>query len=139
MYDVEQIGKIIADIEKYFRDIVHLKVENTNMTTEQFYALSMILFTILNRTIDLGKEIIRGKKLGMPYSYKEIFQMLEKEKLISHSLSHELQWLAGQRNVLAHEYFDVTEKSIFAIYVRIKVIKEFTLRARELVVSTKSK
>lgn len=132
MYDLEQIGKIVADLEKYFRDIEQLKVESSSMSTERFYSLSMLLFAMLNRTIDLGKEIIRGQKLGMPASYKEIFQILERGKLIAPELSKRLQQLANQRNVLAHEYFDVTEQSIFFIYLRIKVIKEFMKIAREL-------
>jgi len=137
MYDLEQIGKMIADIERYFRDLDKFKVQTEKMTTEQFYGTSMILFSILNRIIDLGKEIIRGKKLGMPASYKEIFQIIGREKLISSQLSQELQWLANQRNVLAHEYFDVTEKSIYAIYVRIKAAKEFKLRVPEIITNKK--
>jgi len=137
MYDIEQIAKILADLDKYFRDIENFKIQN-QMTTEQFYGSSMILFAILNRTIDLGKEIIHGKKLGMPASYKEIFQILEKEKLISSQLSQELQWLTNQRNVVAHEYFDIKEKNIVAIYNRIKSVKEFMIKSREIITNKKA-
>jgi len=124
MYDIEKIGKIIADLERYFANLEELKVSSSVMTTERFYSLSMVLFAILNRTMDLGQEIVRGKKLGMPASYKEIFQILQREKLIDSDLSQKLQHLANQRNVLAHEYFDVTEKSIYAIYLRINIVQE---------------
>lgn len=133
MYDLEQIGKIFADLEKYFRDLDQLKVENQLLGTERFYSLSMLLFAILNRTIDLGKEIIRGRKLGLPASYREIFQILEKEKIISSELSQKLQYLANRRNLLAHEYFDITEKSIFLMYLKVSSIKEFMKVASELV------
>ena len=125
MYDVEKIGKIIADLDRYFVDLDKLKVGRPPMSTQSFYSLSMLLFAILNRTIDLGQEIIRGRVLGMPTSYKEIFQILEKEKIIPKQMSQNLQFLAARRNVLAHEYFDVTEESIFAIYLKIKVVQEF--------------
>lgn len=125
MYDLEKIGKITADIEHYFDNLKELKVNSPVMTTERFYSISMVLFAILNRTIDLGHEIIRGKKLGMAASYKEIFQILEREKIINVNLSQKLQHLANQRNVLAHEYFDVTEKSIYAIYLEINIVTEF--------------
>ena len=95
------------------------------MNEERFYSLSMILFTILNRTIDLGEEIIRAKKIGMPGSYQSIFQVLEREKLISADLSQTLQYLTKQRNVLAHEYFDITLKSIFLISQRMNTVKDF--------------
>jgi len=138
MYDLERISKILADLEKYFRDLDYFKVESATMSTEQFYGLSMLLFAMLNRTIDLGKEIIRGQKLGMPASYREIFQIMEKEKSISSELSQRLQQLTNQRKVLAQEYFDVTEQSIYSIYLRINVIKEFMRIARELIVNKKN-
>ena len=125
MYDLEKIGKITADLDRYFADLDKLKVESPPMSKQGFYSLSMILFAILNRAIDLGQEIVRGRALGMPTSYKEIFQLLEKEKIISKQISLDLQYLAARRNVLAHEYFDVTEQSIFAIYLKIKVVQEF--------------
>lgn len=124
-YNLEKIGKIIADLERYFADLEKLKVDRPAMSTERFYSLSMLLFSILNRAIDLGEEIVRGQKIGLPASYRNIFQMLEKEKLISPDLSQQLQYLAARRNVLAHEYFDVTEQSIFIIYRKIGAVKVF--------------
>jgi len=135
MYDVEKIGKIIADIEHYFDNLKELKVRSPVMTTERFYSLSMVLFAILNRTIDLGQETIRGKKLGMPASYKEIFQIIEREKVISVDLSKKLQYLVNQRNVLAHEYFDVTEKSIYEVYLKINIVTELVSVVKALLSS----
>ena len=135
MYDVEKIGKIIADIEHYFDNLKELKVRSPVMTTERFYSLSMVLFAILNRTIDLGHETIRGKKLGMPASYKEIFQIIEREKVISVDLSKKLQYLVNQRNVLAHEYFDVTEKSIYEVYLKINIVTELVSVVKALLSS----
>lgn len=138
MYDFEQIGKIIADLEKYFKDLDQYKVESSSMGTDRFYIISMILFAIFNRIIDLGKEIIRGRKLGMPTSYKQIFQILEREKIISPELSGELQYLADRRNVLAHEYHDITKQSIYVLYVKIKSAKEFMEIVKEVIASKKN-
>ena len=69
MYDLEKIGKIIADLERYFADLEKLKVNSPAMSKERFYSLSMLLFATLNRTIDLGQELVHGRKLGMPTSY----------------------------------------------------------------------
>lgn len=139
MYNLEKIGKIVADIEHYFADLEKLKVDSPAMSTERFYSLSMLLFSLLNRALDLGEEIVRGQKLGLPASYKEIFQILEKAKVISASLSQQLQYLASRRNVLAHEYFDVTEQSIFVIYRKIGAVKEFMQVVRTLLLPAKNK
>ena len=36
-----------------------------------------------------------------------------------------LEHLVSRRNVLAHEYFDVTEDSIYDLYLRIGAVSEF--------------
>ncbi len=64
--------------------------------------------------------------------HKEIFQLLEKAKLISADLSQKLQSLASKRNLLAHEYFDVTEESIFMVYQKVGVVKELVKITRSL-------
>ena len=73
MYDRERIVKIVSDLEKYFRDLEELKIEEIADIEAKmhFYALSMVLFSILNRTIDLGNEIVMANNLGMPSTYKE--------------------------------------------------------------------
>ena len=74
----------------------------------------------------------------MPASYREIFQILQREKVIVPELSQKLQFLANQRNVLAHEYFDVTEKSIYAIYLKVGAVKEFMVLVKALLSSKKN-
>jgi len=60
MYDVERIGKIISDIERYFRDL-------------EFY-----------------------------------------------------------RNLLSHEYYDLTEEDIFEVFKRIDIVKKFVGRTKDI-------
>lgn len=132
MYDLERVTKILADLERYYVDLEAMPVTSSLMSKERFYSLSMLLFAILNRIIDLGQEVVRGQKLGSPSSYKEVFQILAKEKVVSITLSKELQYLAARRNVLAHSYFDVTEQSIYDIYTKIRVGIKFMAEVRKL-------
>lgn len=138
MYDAERLLRIIGDIEKYLRDLNDMKIKSAaSLNKEQFYSLSMILFAMLNRAIDLGEEIVRGKQLGTPMSYKEIFQMLGKERVISPALAEELSGLVSLRNVLAHEYYDVTSKSIFEAYKQAGAIVDFVKIAKKLISADK--
>ncbi len=60
MYDLEKITIIIADMEKYFEDMEKLgirKIEDLD-DIKNFYSVSMLLFAILNKAIDLGEEIV---------------------------------------------------------------------------------
>ena len=60
MYDVERIGKIISDIERYFRDL-------------EFY-----------------------------------------------------------RNLLSHEYYDLTEEDVFEVFKKISIVKKFVDRIKDI-------
>ena len=37
----------------------------------------MALFSLLNRVIDLGSEMVMGADLGTPAIYRDIFRLLE--------------------------------------------------------------
>ncbi len=126
MLDKERILKIIADTERYLKDLGELKIKDArSLNKERFYSVSMMLFAILNRCIDLGEEIVRGEKLGAPSSYRDIFRLLGRNKILSSDIQKRLEYLVSKRNVLAHEYFDVTEESIYDLYLRIGVVQEF--------------
>jgi len=134
MYDIERIGKIISDIEKYLRDLEELDIRGAKglMDKKNFYATSMVLLSILNRTIDLGEEIVMANNLGMPSTYREIFRLLVKNKLIDTNLGEGLSNLVFYRNLLSHEYYELTERDVFAVSKKINVVKKFVERTKEL-------
>ncbi|RLJ01825.1 MAG: hypothetical protein DRP10_03105 [Candidatus Aenigmatarchaeota archaeon] len=127
MYDIERITKIIEDIERYFKDLDYLNIKSKEDLKDRknFYSLSMILFSITNRTIDLGDEIVSANKLGMPSTYKDIFRLLCRNNIISRDLERKLSTLVFYRNLLSHEYYDLSEKDVFDVFIRISAVKEF--------------
>jgi len=134
MYDVERIGKIISDIERYFRDLEGLNIKKVEDLEDRkdFYAISMVLFSILNRAIDLGDEIVMANNLGMPSTYKEIFRLLTKNKFIGKDMGEELSNLVFYRNLLSHEYYDLTEEDVFEVFKKISIVKKFVERIKEV-------
>jgi len=134
MYDIERIGKIISDIEKYLRDLEELKIKKIEDLEDKrnFYALSMALFSALNRTIDLGSEIVMANNLGIPSTYRDIFKLLSKNGFIDKTLEKELSRLVFYRNLLSHGYYDLTDKDIFDLLGRRDVIKQFVEKIKEL-------
>ncbi|NQV91688.1 DUF86 domain-containing protein [Candidatus Woesearchaeota archaeon] len=126
-YDKLRIGKIVADIERFFLDLDKMGVHNENNLRDEktFYAVSMLLFSLLNRFIDLAGEIVTAERLGTPGTYKDIFRLLVKHKIISPLIGKHCSNLVYARNLLAHEYQDFTEKDVFQIYKKIKIIQSF--------------
>jgi uncharacterized protein YutE (UPF0331/DUF86 family) len=127
MYDVERITRMISDIERYLKDLKELdirKVEDLD-NKKNMYALSMVLFSITNRTIDLADEIVMANDLGMPSTYRETFKLLSKNGYIDAELMEKMSRLVFYRNLLAHEYYDVTEKDLFDLSKNIVMVKQF--------------
>ncbi|MFC1567034.1 DUF86 domain-containing protein [bacterium] len=54
--------------------------------------------------IDIGAHIVRVNKLGVPQAGREVFDMLESNKIINKNLSERMQKMVGFRNIAVHDY-----------------------------------
>ena len=129
----ERIIAIIRDVERFFTD---LKEENIAKEEDlypkgKFYAVSMILFSLVNRAIDLGEEIISTKNYGFPSTYREVFGLLEKNKVIDKALYSDLSYLVYFRNLASHEYHTFTSTDVYKAYKKIGAIKKFIVIAKK--------
>ena len=129
MYDIQRIGKIITDIEKYIKELKSYKLNSSDelLDSKNYNASSMLLFAILNRTIDLGSEIISAENLGAPNTYQDIMPLLAKAGLMNKKEANQLNDLIRIRNVLAHFYEDITEKNLFNTIKEIKECQNYIL------------
>lgn len=133
-YDKERIAKILADIEKYLADLDELNVKNIGDLEDKknFYSMSMVLLSITNRVIDLGSEMVAANNVGLPATYKDIFTMLAKKGIVDNVTGEKLSRLVFYRNLLSHEYYDLSTKDVFDVYKRIGIVKVFVNRAKEV-------
>ena len=134
-YDREQVSKIISDIERYTRDLQELGISARDDLEDRrtLYALSMLLFTIINRSLDLADEVIITNRLGMPQSYKEIFDILRRRRFIDQDLADEMAALVFYRNMIAHQYDDLTDDDLWSLYERLGTILKFVDRMKEII------
>lgn len=58
-------------------------------------------------SIDLAQVLVRERRLGVPQSNREVFQLLADPGLITEDLSSRLQRMVGFRNVAVHRYRDL--------------------------------
>lgn len=134
MYDIEKINKIIKDIEKYFTELKNFNLSKENIeVSEKFYSSSMVLFTIINRMKDLAEEIIVKNEFGMPSSFEQYFEVLQENGMIDKNLSIELKKLVKDRNLFAHEYFDMDRKQVLNVSKRIYYINDFVEKVKKIV------
>jgi len=68
---------------------------------------------IIKAVIDLSFMIIKLKNLKQPEYEKEVFDVLNNEKIISSKLKEKLKDAKGMRNIIAHEYGRIDNELVF--------------------------
>jgi uncharacterized protein YutE (UPF0331/DUF86 family) len=133
-FDKVKISKILSDIRRYFRDLEEQKVKKLEdlRRKDKFYSCSMLVFSLVNSAIDLGNEMISAKKLEMPHSYREIFEILSREGIIDKKMENDLIELVRIRNAIAHRYFIVTPKRLFISFQKLESLKKFAKKVEEI-------
>lgn len=62
--------------------------------------------------IDLGNHLISHFGFETPKDYKEIFEILAKEGVISKNLCSNMKKIAGFRNILVHDYLSIDVRKV---------------------------
>lgn len=129
----DRIVTILTDLDRYFRDLESfgIKTKKDLETPPNYYGVSMVLFSLLNRVIDLAQEIVIQKKMGMPAGYKDNFRMLNREGIIDEELLKDLEKLTGLRNRLSHEYYRIEQEDIFDGIKRLDAVHAFIEKVKK--------
>lgn len=128
MIDKEQIAIMVKDVERYLSDLseINVKTKDSLSNKESYYAVSMLVFSIMNRVLDIGTEVISGsEKIPIPGTYSETFELLSQSKIINPKLSSSLSNLTKYRNIIAHEYYRLTNAELFKLKNDIFVVHDF--------------
>lgn len=126
MYDKERIIVIVEDIKKYSQKLRERNIKKVfELDDVNYYACSMIIFSIINRAIDLGDEIVNSKKLGFPSETKDIFILLGENKIINKKTEEKMRDLIRLRNKIAHRYGSMNKEDIFKAIEEVKIVEEF--------------
>lgn len=133
MIDTERTASILADLGFYLSEFRRIAPEDVPDFTDKktYYAVSMVLFTVLNLVIDLGEELVAGLGTAMPSTYRDIFRLLQEAEVIRPEMAAGLASLVYYRNRLSHRYADFNESDLRAVIDRIPLIEEFATCARQ--------
>lgn len=82
-------------------------------------------------SIDLAMHIVSEKKLGIPQTSREAFDLLNQEKIINKILNERLKAMVGFRNIAVHDYqkinLDIVQQIIEKHIVDIKKFTQLIL------------
>lgn len=135
MTDAERMANAVSDIKRYMDELEKYKIKNTQDLSDSktFFATSMVAFQLINRVFDICDDVINSKNLGVPSTYKNIFWLLEKGKVISAATKEKVWAVMKYRNILAHEYGEISDKDLLFIIQNIDTIKSFVKQLRNKV------
>lgn len=71
--------------------------------------------------IDTASRIIATERLGTPQSLKDLFLILERNKILNPQISLKMQKMVGFRNIAVHEYQAIDPailKSIISLHLK---------------------
>lgn len=77
-------------------------------------------------TTDVAMYIVSTRKLGIPQTKKDAFELLNKNGLISKDICEKMKGMIGFRNIAIHEYKEIDENILKdAIENHLDDLKEF--------------
>ena len=89
--------------------------------------------------IDLANYLIRAKKLGIPVSSADSFNLLRTERIIDDRLAERMVQMVGFRNTVIHQYTKVDIRIVEAVLVsELDELLAFADTVREFVNGTPS-
>lgn len=124
--NIERIATMLRMIEKNLNQ-ARERFESKEAMTDQlrFDAGCMAVFQAINRSLDLADEIIAGKRLQIPGSYSDSFEILMKEKLISKETASGMKELIRYRNLISHEYYELKPEDIKKLLKKLHHLDNF--------------
>ena len=96
--------KQIAPAKLKFKE--YQKIE-TKRSCERLLQLS------IEAVIDICKLFVSGMRLGLPAEENDLFDKMQKKKLLSKEMVVTLKGMKGFRNILVHEYTDIDDELVF--------------------------
>jgi uncharacterized protein YutE (UPF0331/DUF86 family) len=104
---MERIYQKIGRIREYLSLIEGIKDDcMVRFTADLIYrgALLHYLYLLADSCIALAELVIKHKKLRIPQSYQEAFDILGENRILEPEFAFSFAKIAGFRNLLAHDY-----------------------------------
>lgn len=128
MLDKNRILSELDELDLYLKEletIMPRTYEEYVGSIEKKRSSERLLHISIECTIDICALIVKGLRLGLPAEEDDLFEKLEKKKIISKWMKKKLKAMRGFRNVLVHRYGEVDDELIFENLGNINDFKEF--------------
>ncbi len=124
-----RLAEYILRFEKHLRGAVNIKTKDVN-DYFVYNTLAMECFQAANTLIDLAQYIVAKRKLGFPSTYRELFEILENEGYVSEDELKTFKRLIFLRNIIAHEYYRISESELLEMVNLLEKCSDFVNRIK---------
>ena len=124
-------NRIISDISQYLGDArsISLQPSRSDRDRRNYYALSMVLFALSNRLIDLGRETVYFRGYAGPdeeIKNKVIFKRLSDHNVIEPGIRQDLIRMVDFRNRCSHHFHEMTKEELIQVCNSLPQYEAFT-------------
>lgn len=115
MVNQEKVEGLIENLRTYVNQLNELKNLDLSTFLSDFSKANSAkyLFQIaIECCLDIGNHVISSEGFRMPYDYKDIFKVLNENKIIPDDFLETAISMAKFRNRLVHLYWEVTNEKI---------------------------
>lgn len=108
MTDADLLAKKLAAIETAVREVRslgQLSLLRNDLKERRFFEHTLQI--AIQAALDAAAHIVSDHRLGEPRTNRELFRLLAAGGWVQPALAHELEKMAGFRNVIVHGYDEV--------------------------------
>jgi len=121
----------ILRFEEHFQNA--RKLLNKNITDYLVYnTLAMECFQAVNALIEIGEYVVTKRRFGFPSTYREIFELIHKNQMITDEVLNATKRLIFLRNLIAHEYYKIKHEELTEMVELLECVKNFVEKVKEV-------
>jgi len=94
-------------------------------SVEKKRSCERLLHILIECVIDVCALMVKGLRLGLPSEEEDLFEKLERKKVISKEMKERLKLMRGLRNILVHRYAEVDDELVFENLGNVNDFREF--------------
>ena len=128
MLDKNRILSKLDELDSYLSElkiVMPKSYQEYAGSIEKKRSCERLLHILIESVIDICALIVKGLRLGLPAEEEDLFEKLEKKKIISKGMKEKLKSMRGFRNIMVHRYADVDDELVFDNLGNINDFKEF--------------
>jgi len=128
MLDKDRILSKLDELDSYLSELESVmpkSYEEHMSSVEKKRSCERLLHILIECVIDVCALMVKGSRLGLPSEEEDLFEKLERKKVISKEMKERLKLMRGLRNILVYRYAEVDDELVFESLGNVNDFRKF--------------